>query len=361
MYGGTERVVSYLTEELVAAGHDVTLYARGDSMTRARLVACCPAGVRLEAPGRDALAPHLTMIERVIRDRERYDVIHFHTGYWGFAAARHHALPHLTTLHDRIDSPDLLELLQEFSDLPVVSVSDAQQRSAPQARWTHTVYSGLPAQLYQFRPQRGAYLAFLGSVSPERRLDHAIEIATRLGMVLRVAAKVGKPDRDYYLHKIAPLLYNPHVEFIGEIAENEKGEFLGGAQALLFPVEYPEPEGLIPIESLACGTPVIAYRRGSTPEIVTHGESGFLVENVDQAVAAVKALPEISRRRCRELFEARFTSRRMAEDYLRLYAATVGAEAQRPSGRGNARWTKPPAARPATSLFGRRRRGERSY
>jgi glycosyltransferase involved in cell wall biosynthesis len=319
MPGGAERVVSYLSDELVAAGHEVTLYARGDSITKARLVSCSPPGIRLDMPGRDALALHLVMLERVARERDEFDVIHFHTGYLGFSIARQHRLRHLTTMHGRLDAPELSELFREFNDAPVVSVSEAQRLPAPHAFWTHTVYSGLPRQLYAYRAESAGYLAFLGRISPEMRLDQAIEVATRLGIVLRVAAKVDKADRDYYLHKITPLLHNPYVEFVGEISETEKTEFLGGAQALLFPVDYPEPGGLVPIEAMACGTPVIAYRRGSTPEIIEDRETGFLVDTVEQAVAAVKRLPEISRKRCREVFDARFTAARMAEDYVQIY------------------------------------------
>ena len=243
-------------------------------------------------------------------------------------------------------------LYREFSDEPVVSISKAQQAPLPHACWIGTVQHGLPTDLYQFRDQPEGYLAFLGRVSPEKRLDRAIEIATRLGLVLRVAAKVDRADREYYVQKIAPLLHNPYVEFIGEISEAEKNDFLGGARALLFPIDWPEPFGLVLIEAMACGTPVIAYRRGSVPEIITDGETGFLVENADQAVAAVKRLPELSRRRCREVFEKRFAVGRMTEDYLTMYAAMaereIGAAGDRARG-GRSQWTKPSAYKTSTT------------
>jgi glycosyltransferase involved in cell wall biosynthesis len=355
-YGGTERVVSYLTEELVARGHDVTLFASADSVTNARLVAGCPRALRLDSTCHDSLAHHVVMLERVARDRDQFDVIHFHTDYLHFSLARRHALPRITTLHGRLDLPELGMLYREFSEEPVVSISKAQQTPLPHARWIETVYHGLPPDLYQPQEKAGEYLAFLGRVSPEKRLDRAIEIATRLGLVLRVAAKVDHADRDYYVQKIAPLLHNPYVEFIGEIAESEKDEFLGGARALLFPIDWPEPFGLVLIEALACGTPVIAYRRGSVPEIISDGETGFLVENVGQAVAAVKRLPELSRRRCREVFEQRFTVGRMVDDYLKLY----GAAAERETGSsdrargGRSLWTKSSAFKTSSTSSPRR-------
>jgi glycosyltransferase involved in cell wall biosynthesis len=342
-YGGTERVVSYLTEELVARGHDVTLFASADSVTDARLVAACPQALRLDASCHDSLAHHVVMLERVARDRDQFDVIHFHTDYLHFSLARRHALPRLTTLHGRLDIPELAMLYREFSTEPVVSISKSQQTPIPHAHWIGNVYHGLPQDLYRFQEKPGDYLAFLGRVSPEKRLDRAIEIATRLGLTLRVAAKIDRADREYYVKHIAPLLHSPYVEFIGEISEAEKNDFLGGARALLFPIDWPEPFGLVLIEAMACGTPVIAYRRGSVPEIITDGETGFLVENADQAVAAVKRLRDVSRRRCREVFEERFTAARMADDYLSMYAAMADSgigTGDRGRG-GRTQWTKP--------------------
>jgi glycosyltransferase involved in cell wall biosynthesis len=341
LYGGTERVVSYLTETLVAAGHDVTLYASGDSVTSARLVPCAEQSLRLDASCNDALAYHYLMFEHVLRDRDQYDVIHFHTDYLHFPLARHVGLRDLTTLHGRLDLPELALIYREFSDAPVVAISSAQQSQRPEARWMGVVHHGLPPDRFQFSETDGGYLAFLGRVSPEKRLDRAIEIATRLGIVLRVAAKVDRADREYYLQRIAPLLHNPYVEFIGEISEAEKNEFLGGARALLFPIDWPEPFGLVLIEAMACGTPVISYGRGSVPEIITDGENGFVVDNLDQAVAAVKRLPELSRRRCRELFESRFTTTRMMNDYLAIYDTLIAGHETQDHASGANLWRKP--------------------
>jgi glycosyltransferase involved in cell wall biosynthesis len=345
LYGGTERVVSYLTEELVARGHEVTLYASGDSVTQARLIAGAPQALRLDAQCRDALSYHVVMFERILRDRDRYDLIHFHTDYLHYSLARHFALPQVTTLHGRLDLPELGMMYREFSEMPVVSISDAQRTPLPQAHWLGTVHHGLPADLYEFRDKPEGYLAFLGRVSPEKGLEQAIEIATRLSMRLRVAAKVDRADREYYVHKIAPLLHNPYVEFIGEISEAEKNDFLGGARALLFPIDWPEPFGLVLIEAMSCGTPVVAYGRGSVKEIIKDGENGFVVDHADQAVAAVKRLSEIPRARCRRAFDERFTARRMADDYLEIYSSLVthDAGADEPAQEGRSLWTKPSA------------------
>ena len=345
-YGGTERIVSYLTEELVSRGHEVTLFASADSVTRARLVGCCPQAIRTDPSCHDPLAWHMVMLERVARERDNFDIIHFHVDYLAYSFARHFQLPHVTTLHGRQDLPELTVLYREYTEMPVVSISQAQREPLPHARWIATVQHGLPVDLYAFHEQPGGYLAFLGRVSPEKRLDEAIEIATRLGVVIRVAAKVDRNDRDYYVHKIAPLLHNPYVDFIGEITDDEKGDFLGGAQALLFPIDWPEPFGLVLIEAMACGTPVVAYRRGSVPEIIADGETGFLVDNADQAVAAIKRVPALSRRRCREVFEARFSCPRMADDYLKIYAALSAGgvqPAEEAARGGRTPWTKSPA------------------
>jgi len=342
LYGGTERVVAYLTDELVARGHDVTLFASGDSTTKARLVPGSPQALRLDPSCRDALAHHYVMLESVLDRVDQFDVLHFHTDYLHYSLARRCLRRYVTTLHGRLDLPELQPLYNEFNDVPVVSISDSQRQPLPQANWIATVHHGLPPDHLTFHEKPQDYLAFLGRVSPEKGLEDAIEIATRLGLVVRVAAKVDRADRDYYVHRIAPLLHSPHVEFIGEITESEKSEFLGNARALLFPIDWPEPFGLVVIEALACGTPVIAYRRGSVPELLDDGETGFLVENKEQAIAAVKRLPAISRRRCREVFEQRFSARRMADDYLAVYASLRredGASTLTLGGR--AQWTKP--------------------
>ena len=342
LYGGTERVVSCLTEELVARGHDVTLYASGDSVTAARLVPCVPQALRLNPSCRDALAFHFLMFERVLRDRAQFDIVHFHTDYLAYSLIRHLRLPQVTTLHGRLDLPELSMIYREFDDVPVVAISRAQQASVPHACWAGVVYHGLQPDRFPLSEQPDDHLAFLGRISPEKRLDRAIEIATRAGMTLRVAAKVDRADRDYFLRDIEPLLQNPRVEYIGEISETEKPEFIGRARALLFPIDWPEPFGLVLIESLACGTPVIAYPRGSVPEIITHGETGFLVESIDEAVAAVERLSDLSRRRCREVFEERFTATRMMEDYLAIYSALVqGDLGTVDCAHGGRLWTKP--------------------
>lgn len=318
LYGGTERVVSYLTEELVREGHEVTLFASGDSITHARLVAPVEHALRLTIEAREPLVCHYLLLEEVAKRAAMFDVIHFHTDYLHFGLARRLATPHITTLHGRLDLADLIPLYDEFREIPVVSISDDQRRPLPQANWLATVHHGLPHR-YPFTAKPGDYLAFLGRIAREKRLDRAIEIARRTGMRLRIAAKVDKADREYFEREIEPLLAHPWVEYIGEIGETEKGEFLGGARALLFPIDWPEPFGLVMIEALACGTPVVAFRRGSVPEIIEHGVTGFVVDDVDQAVSAVEKIDEISRARCRAAFEQRFSVERMAQDYLALY------------------------------------------
>jgi glycosyltransferase involved in cell wall biosynthesis len=319
MYGGTERVVAYLTEELVRQGHEVTLFASGDSETSARLLAPGGKALRLDPEHRDALAQHLVMIEEVYRRADEFDLIHFHVDFLHFPASSRLRFPHVTTLHGRLDLPDLEPLYRTFPEMPVISISNAQREPLPWLNWQDTVYHGLPEDLHACEEQPEDYLAFLGRVSPEKRLDLAIEIARRAGLPLRVAAKVDVADSDYYEEVIRPQLQQPEVEFLGEIGERDKQTFLGRARALLFPIDWPEPFGLVLIEAMACGTPVIAFRRGSVPEILDHGESGFIVEGVEAAVEAVRRLPEIPRRRCRQVFERRFTAARMARDYVDIY------------------------------------------
>jgi glycosyltransferase involved in cell wall biosynthesis len=318
-YGGTERVVSYLTEELVRVGHDVTLFASGDSITQAKLMATSRRSLRLDKYCVDQLAHQVLMLERVVKLAPSFDVIHFHIDYLHFPYSRRHATPHLTTLHGRLDIPDIVPLYREFSDMPVVSISAAQREPLPLANWLGTVHHGLPQDLYSFRAESGDYLAFVGRVAPEKRVDRAIEIAKRLGLPLRIAAKVDTVDLEYFQNVVKPLLRDPLIEYIGEIGEGEKRDFLGNARVLLFPIDWPEPFGLVMIEALACGTPVIAFRGGSVPEVLDHGTTGFIVDDLDGAVAAAQRIDEISRRRCREVFEERFTSARMARDYVELY------------------------------------------
>jgi glycosyltransferase involved in cell wall biosynthesis len=326
LYGGTERVVSYITEALVHEGHDVTLYASGDSRTRARLVKVCPKALRLDEDCVDPYAQHIRMLELVCRDCDDYDVIHFHIDYVHFPLSRRQQWPALTTLHGRLDIPDLAPLYREFSDLPVVSISDAQRQPLMWANWQATVYHGLPRDLYHLDENPSGYLAFIGRISPEKRLDRAIEIARRAGVELKIAAKVDTVDRDYFKDCIEPLLESPLIEFVGEIGEKDKNKFLGQARALLFPIDWPEPFGLAMIEALACGTPVIAWRNGSIPEIIDDGRTGFVTDNIEEAAQAVERIGEISRRHCREVFELRFTSTRMARDYVKLYERLTDRE-----------------------------------
>lgn len=319
-YGGTERVVSYLTEELVQQEHDVTLFASGDSVTNARLVAPCRRSLRLDKHCVDELAHHILMLERVYKEADRFDIVHFHVDYLHFPLLRHHKIPHVTTLHGRLDIPDLVPLYKEFREMPVVSVSNAQRKPLPWLNWQGTVYHGLPDDLYTFREEPGSYLAFLGRIAPEKRVDRAIEIAKRADMELRIVAKVDKVDQAYFESVVEPLLRDPRVEYMGEIGEGEKDEFLGNAYALLFPIDWPEPFGLVMVEAMACGTPVIAYRRGSVPEVInTEGVAGFTVRGLEDAVRAVKRVRNLSRKRCRKVFEERFTAWRMARDYLSIY------------------------------------------
>jgi glycosyltransferase involved in cell wall biosynthesis len=330
LYGGTERVVSYLTEELVGQGHDVTLFASGDSVTRARLEPQCPRALRLDDSVVDRIAHHILMLERVFALSAGFDIIHFHIDHLHFPLSRRLDVPQVTTLHGRLDMPDLQPLYTEFGDMPVVSISDAQRRPLPQAFWHQTIHHGLPRDLYGCNPQRGQYLAFLGRISPEKRADHAVAIAQRAGLPLRIAAKIDPVDREYFEREIAALLDQPGVEFMGEISDSDKGAFLGNAVALLFPIDWPEPFGLVMLEAMACGTPVIAFPRGSVPEIIDHGLTGFIVGGVEEAVHAVARCAALDRRRCRAVFERRFTSERMAHDYLRVYDRIV-RELQKPA------------------------------
>jgi len=292
LYGGTERVVSYLTEECVRRGHEVTLFASGDSVTCARLRPACRRALRLEgARVIDPLAHHVRMIE----------------------------ITAVTTMHGRLDIPDVHPVHQEFAEMHLVSVSDAQRRPMPWANWVGTVYHGIPENLHQPRVQPGSYLAFLGRISPEKRVDRAIEIARRTGIPLKIAAKVDVVDQEYFETRIRRLLDDSLIEYIGEIGDPEKSEFLGSACALLFPVDWPEPFGLAMIEALACGTPVIAYRAGSVPEVIEEGKTGYIVESIDQAVSAVHRIDALDRRTCRRVFEERFSAARMFTDYLAIY------------------------------------------
>ncbi len=319
LYGGTERVVAFLTNELVRLGHDVTLFASGDSQTAARLVSGWPRALRLAGIRHDPLAPHVLMLEEVVRRAHEFDVVHFHISQFHFPLVRRLPVAHVTTLHGRLDLPELPPLYAEFSDIPVISISDAQRAPLLDAGWIGTVYHGLPPELLRFHPGPGRYLAFLGRIAPEKRVDRAIAIATACGLPLRIAAKIDPADREYFEREIRHLLDNPLVEFIGEIDEHRKDDFLGGAMALLFPIDWPEPFGLVMIEALACGVPVVAFRGGSVPEVIDHGETGFIVSTMADAIDATRHVAGLSRRRCRAVFDRRFGVTRMAEDHLQIY------------------------------------------
>lgn len=326
LYGGTERVVSNLTEELVRQGHEVTLFASGDSLTSAELRPICDRALRLESTERSCpLAWHVLAAEKVAQEAGAFDIIHSHIDFLFFPFLRQKLIPAITTLHQRLDEPDLFPLFREFIDMQLVSISHAQRSPMPWANWLGTVHHGLCEDVLQFRPGEGGYLAFLGRVSPEKGLARAIEIARKAQMPLRIAAKIDHADQEYFNACIRPLLNDRDVEFIGEIGERDKQEFLGSAAALLFPIDWPEPFGLVMIEAMACGTPVIAFPRGSVAEIIEHDVTGFLVENVEAAARAVQRIPALHRQRCRAVFEKRFSARRMCESYVELYEKVAEA------------------------------------
>jgi glycosyltransferase involved in cell wall biosynthesis len=322
LYGGTERIVAYLTEELHGLGHDVTLFASGDSLTRARLIPVGTSALRLDAPGIDPVAAHMLLLESVAQHAHEFDVVHFHTDLH-FPLAQRLAVPHVTTLHGRLDGPELRPLLSEFNDMPLVSISGAQRRPSPEAHWVGTVHHGLPEQLYPLGSGQGGYLAFLGRMSEEKRPDRAVAIAQRLGLPLHMAAKVGAADEAYFRSVVVPLLDDPLVEFVGEIGDADKAEFLGNARALLFPIDWEEPFGMVMIESMACGTPVVAFRAGAVPEVIEHGTTGFVVDSIEAAISATASACTLDRVSVREAFERRFLARRMALDYERIYRELV--------------------------------------
>jgi glycosyltransferase involved in cell wall biosynthesis len=326
-YGGTERVVHFLTEELVRLGHHVTVFASGDSQTSGELIAPCPRALRTDASCIDQMAYHLLMLEQVFRLKDRFDIIHFHVDYLHFPYSRRQPHPHVTTLHGRLDLPELPAVYREYADMPVVSISDAQRRPLPAANWQGTVYHGLPTDLFAFHEKPGDYLAFLGRISPEKRVDRAVEIAGRGGMKLRVAAKIDKADRDYFKDEIEPLFKKPWVGYVGEVGGKDKEAFLGNAKALLFPIDWPEPFGLVMIEAMACGVPTVAWPCGSVPEVLENVVSGFIVKSIDEAVRAVERIDAFDRRRCRQEFERRFSVARMAKDYLAIYERILAKEA----------------------------------
>jgi glycosyltransferase involved in cell wall biosynthesis len=321
LYGGTERVVHWLTEELVALGNDVTLFASGDSQTSAKLDAGWPKALRLDGSVRDPNALHMEMLERVRQkcDDEEFDFLHFHLDYYPFSLFARQPTPFLTTLHGRLDLPEHQPVFTTFSKAPVISISNAQRRPVPQANFVRTIYHGIPEKLLMPQSIAPSYLAVLGRIAPEKGVDRAIKIAIRCGMPLKIAAKIDRADQDYYDEVIKPLMAHPLVEYIGEIGDHEKPQFLSGAFGLLLPIDWPEPFGLVMIESMACGTPVIAYNRGSVPEIIDEAVTGFIVEDEISAAAAVGRLVGMDRGAIRARFEERFTARRMALDYMAAY------------------------------------------
>jgi len=323
LYGGTERIVSYLTEELVTLGHEVTLFASGDSVTNAELVSVWPRAIRLDESVKDPNALHTLLLEQVLRRAPAFDVLHFHLDYLPFPLFGRETVPFLTTLHGRLDLPELQPVFDAFPDAGVISISDRQRRPLPQANWLATIHHGLPVGLLQPTGARPGYLAFLGRICPEKCPDRAIRIARACGLPIRLAAKVDRVDQEYYEREIAPMLDGEHARLIGEIGDEAKSGFLSAARALLLPIDWPEPFGLVMIEAMACGTPVIAFNRGSVPEVIEDGLTGFIVETEAEAVAAVARLPELDRDAIRARFEERFSARRMAEDYLAVYRRLV--------------------------------------
>lgn len=319
-YGGTERVVAYLADALVELGHEVTLFASGDSRTKAKLQPCWPQALRLDPDVKDYFAPIFMELEMVARRAHEFDVIHSHLDYFGYPLLRRLGVPSLTTLHGRLDMPELQPLYSLYGDMAVVSISDSQRAPLPQANYLATVLHGLPRDLLQKGPGTGGYLAFLGRISPEKAPDAAIRIAARAGMKLKMAAKVDKVDEDYYKSTVEPLLPQGDIDFIGEIGEHQKSDFLGNAAALVFPIAWREPFGLVMIEAMACGTPVIAFNNGSVPEVLEDGLTGFIVENEDEAVAALAGIHTLDRDRIRAEFDRRFTAHYMAQNYLKLYS-----------------------------------------
>lgn len=341
LYGGTERVVAHLTDALVDLGHEVTLFASADALTRARLIPVRDQAIRLDpTPLKSDLAAHMSQLAEVLKRADEFDVIHFHTDMIHFPFFERVADKTLTTLHGRLDLKDLPGVYQRWPDFGLVSISDDQRRPLPQANWKATVHHGMPGDLYRFSPRSEGYLAFLGRISPEKRPDRAIEIATRLGKPLKIAAKVDAADKIYWETVIRPMIEaSPNVEFVGEIGDHQKSAFLGGAEALLFPIDWPEPFGLVMIEAMACGTPVVAFRCGSAPEVIEDGETGFLVDTLEQAVAAAGRAPLLDREAIRARFELRFSATAMARRYLDVYgdllarrpfAGTPAADVVRP-------------------------------
>ncbi|HKB45456.1 MAG TPA: glycosyltransferase family 4 protein [Chitinophagaceae bacterium] len=322
-YGGTERVVSYLTEELIRQGNDVTLFASGDSVTSARLISNTEKALRLNAKCSDHLSHHIVQLQEIAERANEFDIIHFHNDYIHFPISVHFNVPYVTTLHGRMDMPELQHVYNKFPQQPVISISNKQREPMPQANWVGTVYHGLPLNLLNIGTGEGNYFVFLGRISPEKRVDRAIEIAKATGIQLKIAAKIDSEDQTYFDNHIKQLLDDPLVEFIGEINEDQKEKFLGNALAMLFPIDWPEPFGIVMIESMACGTPVIAFNSGSVPEVIDDGKSGFIVNSVDEAIRAVEKLHLLPKRNARNCFEERFTVERMTRNYIEIYQKMI--------------------------------------
>jgi len=322
LYGGTERIVHYLTEELVKQGHEVTLFASGDSITNAKLIAPVNEGLRLKKDCIDPLAYHIIEMQEVIKRAKKFDVLHFHTDYLHFPFSNL-GVPSITTLHGRLDIPELQDIYRTFPYQKLISISNNQRLPLPQAKFIKTVYHGLPENLHSLGNGRGDYLAFLGRISPEKGIERAIRISLATNTKLKVAAKIDKADLAYYENNVKYLLNHPLIEYIGEINEQEKTEFLGNAKALIFPINWPEPFGLVMIEAMACGTPVIAFNNGSVPEVIEDGVTGFIVNTMTQAIHAVNQLKYLSRVEVRKTFEKRFTAKRMVEDYVNVYHSLI--------------------------------------
>jgi glycosyltransferase involved in cell wall biosynthesis len=329
LYGGTERVVSWLAEELVALGHDVTLFASGDSVTTGRLVPVIARAIRLSRPRPDPFPAYAAQLDAIANGAHEFDILHFHTDWIHLPFIGRLGIPYLTTLHNRLDTPDLPPVVKRFPEAPLISISDHHRTPLPSANWLGTVYHGMPASVLSPSHEPGGYLAFLGRLTKEKGPEAAVRIAKAAGLELRMAAKIPRAETRYFNERLKPLVDGEQIKLVGELNDKAKGDLLRGASALLFPIDWPEPFGLVMIEAMACGTPVIAYRRGSVAEVVDEGVTGFVVENEDEAIAAVKRIGELDRRTIRATFERRFTARRMAEDYLRRYEALLRAETRR--------------------------------
>ncbi|HBF07667.1 MAG: glycosyltransferase family 4 protein [Pseudomonadota bacterium] len=323
-YGGTERVVHYLTEELVKAGHDVTLFAAGDSQTSAKLHPIIPESLRKSKQGRDAIASHILSFSTLLEQLADFDIVHFHTEFYQFMVGHTLCIPHISTLHCRLDTADYAAMFAQHPNMPVVSISNSQRNPVEKANWVDTVYNGIPAENYDFKPKgKQDYLAFIGRISPLKNPVEAIQIAIEANVPIKIAAKVDPWDEEYFETQFKPYLSHPLVEFIGEVNEQEKNELLGNALGLLFPIAWPEPFGLVMIEAMACGTPVIAYRNGAVPEVMKHHFTGYIVDSVSEAVEAVHNLHSISREYCRDYFVRRFSAEAMAKNYISLYERQI--------------------------------------